>query len=114
MQQSQFRNQQKYIDEQEKLINRFRAKASKAKMAQSRIKKLDKLERISDAEGPKSGIKINFNVSMQPGRIVSDLIIKSKRYGDQIILDNTKATVERGPSRARLARLLLSHVINAC
>ncbi len=96
LQQSQFRNQQKYIDEQEKLINRFRAKASKAKMAQSRIKMLDKLERIADVEGPKSGIKINFNVGMQPGRIVAHLDIKSKKYGDQIILENTKAIVERG------------------
>ena len=96
LQQSQFRNQQKYIDEQEKLINRFRAKASKAKMAQSRIKMLDKLERIADVEGPKSGIKINFNVAMQPGRIVAHLDIKSKKYGDQIILENTKAIVERG------------------
>lgn len=96
LQQSQFRNQQKYIDEQEKLINRFRAKASKAKMAQSRIKKLDKLERITDVEGPKSGIKVNFNVSMQPGRIVAHLDIKDKRYGEQVILENTKAVVERG------------------
>lgn len=96
LQQSQFRNQQKYIDEQEKLINRFRAKASKAKMAQSRIKMLDKLERIADVEGPRSGIKINFNVGMQPGRIVAHLDIKSKKYGDQVILENTKAVVERG------------------
>jgi len=48
MQRSQFKNQEKYIKEQEKLIDRFRAKASKAKMAQSRIKALDKMERISD------------------------------------------------------------------
>ncbi len=96
LQQSQFRNQQKYIDEQEKLINRFRAKASKAKMAQSRIKMLDKLERIADVEGPKSGIKINFNVGMQPGRIVAHLDIKSKKYGVQVILENTKVIVERG------------------
>ncbi len=96
LQQNQFRNQQKYIDEQEKLIDRFRAKASKAKMAQSRIKMLNKLERVADVDGPKSGIKINFNVGMQPGRIVSDLDIKSKKYGDQKILDHTKAVVERG------------------
>jgi len=78
LQASQFENQQQYIKEQEKLINRFRAKASKAKMAQSRIKKLDKLERIEDVVGNNAGVKIKFDIAQQPGKVISKLAIKEK------------------------------------
>ena len=96
LQRNQFQNQQKYIDEQEKLINRFRAKASKAKMAQSRIKMLEKLDRIEDAEDSTATIHVNFNISSQPGRTISTLEIESKKYGDQLILKNTGCQILRG------------------
>ncbi len=96
MQRSQFQNQQKYIDEQEKLINRFRAKASKAKMAQSRIKMLEKLDRVDDVEDSTASIHINFSISTQPGKTISTLEVDSKRYGDQLILQNTTCQVLRG------------------
>ena len=96
LQQNQFQNQQKYIDEQEKLINRFRAKASKAKMAQSRIKMLEKLDRVEAVEDSTATIHVNFNISSQPGRTISTLEIDSKKYGDQIILKNTGCQVLRG------------------
>ena len=96
LQRNQFQNQQKYIDEQEKLINRFRAKASKAKMAQSRIKMLEKLDRIEDAEDSTATIHVNFNISSQPGRTISTLEIESKKYGDQVILKNTGCQILRG------------------
>ncbi len=96
LQQNQFQNQQKYIDEQEKLINRFRAKASKAKMAQSRIKMLEKLDRVEAVEDSTATIHVNFNISAQPGRTISTLEIESKKYGEQVILRNTGCQVQRG------------------
>lgn len=96
MQRAQFKNQEKYIKEQEKLIDRFRAKASKAKMAQSRIKQLDKLERIEDVEDTEVKMKINFNFANQSGKVVTDLKIKSKKYPASTIFTNTEAKIERG------------------
>ena len=66
LQRSQFKNQEKYIKEQEKLIDRFRAKASKAKMAQSRIKMLDRLERIDDVDGARVGKTSEFTDCITP------------------------------------------------
>ena len=96
MQKSQFQNQQKYIDEQEKLINRFRAKASKAKMAQSRIKMLEKLDRVEDVEDSNATIHVNFAISVQPGKTIATLDVDSKKYGDQVILKKTTCQVLRG------------------
>jgi ATP-binding cassette, subfamily F, member 3 len=96
MQKSQFTNQQKYIDEQEKLINRFRAKASKAKMAQSRIKMLEKLDRVEDVEDSNATIHVNFAISVQPGKTIATLDVKGKQYGDQVIMKDTNCQVLRG------------------
>ncbi len=96
LQRSQFKNQEKYIKEQEKLIDRFRAKASKAKMAQSRIKALDKMERISDVESANSEIRINFQIGQQPGKVISKLKIDRKEYPKLRIFEHTEATIERG------------------
>ena len=96
LQRNQFKNQEKYIKEQEKLIDRFRAKASKAKMAQSRIKALDKLERFEDVDDSKSAMKLNFKFSQQPGRILSQLDIDAKEFPSSVIFDDTKSLIERG------------------
>ncbi|MFN8165241.1 MAG: ABC-F family ATP-binding cassette domain-containing protein [Bacteroidia bacterium] len=96
LQRSQFKNQEKYIKEQEKLIDRFRAKASKAKMAQSRIKMLDRLERIDDVDSAGPEINIRFNMDKQPGKLISHLHIEDKSYGDLQILKNTEAKILRG------------------
>ncbi len=96
LQRNQFKNQEKYIKEQEKLIDRFRAKASKAKMAQSRIKALDKMERIEAVEESDVKIKINFSFSQQPGKIITELNVKSKVYPASTIFGETKAVLERG------------------
>ena len=61
------KNQAKKIEETEKLIEKFRAKASKASMAQSLIKKLDKVERIEVDEDDNSVMSISFPVSKEPG-----------------------------------------------
>jgi ATP-binding cassette subfamily F protein 3 len=96
LQRSQFKNQQKYIKEQEKLIDRFRAKASKATMAQSRIKMLDKLDKIEDVESGTPEINIRFQIDQQPGKLISHLHIKNKSYGDLNILKNTEIKINRG------------------
>ncbi|HNS11251.1 MAG TPA: ATP-binding cassette domain-containing protein [Bacteroidia bacterium] len=96
LQRSQFKNQEKYIKEQEKLIDRFRAKASKAKMAQSRIKMLDKIERVEDVDDGTPEMHINFQIEKQPGKLISHLHIKEKSYGDLKILQNTEVRINRG------------------
>lgn len=92
----EFENQQKYIDQQERFIERFKAKASKAKQAQSLMKKLDKIERIElpGSSGPK--MNISFDVEKQPGKIICDLKHVSKSYGDVHILDKANAEIDRG------------------
>ncbi len=96
MQQKAFENQQDYIRQNERLVERFRAKASKAAMAQSIIKKLDKLERIEDVAIERPNIKINFRVDKTPGKVLVELHDISKSFGENIILKNTSAEIERG------------------
>jgi ATP-binding cassette, subfamily F, member 3 len=96
MQRSQFKNQEKYIKEQEKLIDRFRAKASKAKMAQSRIKALEKMERIEDVQETNTQIKIRFNFVQQPGKTIYELKVARKQYPALHIFENTQASLLRG------------------
>ncbi|HEX4875851.1 MAG TPA: ABC-F family ATP-binding cassette domain-containing protein [Chitinophagaceae bacterium] len=96
LQQKAFENQQDYIRQQERLIDRFRAKASKAAMAQSLIKKLDKLERIEDAQLERPNIKINFRVDKTPGKVLVELKHISKSFGNNVILENASAEIDRG------------------
>ncbi|MXN93007.1 ATP-binding cassette domain-containing protein [Flavobacterium sp. Sd200] len=90
------KNQQKSIEHTEKLIEKFRAKASKASMAQSLIKKLDKVERIEVDEDDNSVMNISFPVSMTPGRVVVEAEHVTKKYGDKLILKDLNLLVERG------------------
>lgn len=96
LQQNAFKNQEKYIKEQERFIERFRAKASKASAVQSRVKALEKLERVDAVEGPLAAIRIRFAVEKQPGRIIGKLDIHEKAYGDLVLLQNTSAEISRG------------------
>lgn len=90
------KNQQKKIEETEKLIEKFRAKASKASMAQSLIKKLDKVERIEVDEDDNSVMNISFPVSVVPGRVVVEAEHVTKAYGEKTILKDISLLVERG------------------
>jgi ATP-binding cassette subfamily F protein 3 len=90
------KNQAKKIEETEKLIEKFRAKASKASMAQSLIKKLDKVERIEVDEDDNSVMNISFPVSKVPGRVVIEAEDVTKAYGDKVILKDISLLVERG------------------
>ena len=90
------KNQAKKIEETEKLIEKFRAKASKASMAQSLIKKLDKVDRIEVDEDDNSVMNISFPVSQVPGRVVVEAEHVTKSYGDKAILKDISLLVERG------------------
>ena len=90
------KNQQKQIEQTEKLIEKFRAKASKATMAQSLIKKLDKIDRIRVDEDDNSVMSVRFPISIQPGKVVIEAHNVSKSYGDLDVLKNVDLMVERG------------------
>ncbi len=96
MQQKAYENQRDYIRQQEKVVERFKAKASKAAMAQSIVKKLDKLDRIENAELERPNMKINFMIDKQPGRVLCTLKHISKSFGDIKIMENTGAEIDRG------------------
>lgn len=90
------KNQQKKIEETERLIEKFRAKASKASMAQSLIKKLDKVERIEVDEEDNAVMRIQFPVSVQPGRVVIEVKQLTKSFGTHTVFQNIDLLVERG------------------
>lgn len=90
------KNQQKQIQQTEKLIEKFRAKASKATMAQSLIKKLDKIDRIRVDQDDNSVMSVRFPISVVPGKVVIEAINISKSYGDLEVLNSINLIVERG------------------
>jgi len=96
LQQKAYDNQQDYIRQNERLVERFRAKASKASMAQSLIKKLEKLERIEEPGLERPNIKINFRLDKMPGKVLVELKNISKAFGENTILKNTSAEINRG------------------
>jgi ATP-binding cassette subfamily F protein 3 len=96
LQQKAYENQQDYIRQQERFIERFKAKASKAAAAQSVMKRLDKIERIENVEIERPNIKINFQVDKQPGRIICELKHISKSFGNIEILKNSSIEIDRG------------------
>jgi ATP-binding cassette subfamily F protein 3 len=117
-QQAAQKNQEKQIQQTEKLIERFRAKASKASMAQSLIKKLDKVERIEiDAEETEA-MKLKFPVAVQPGKMIFETKGLAKSYGDKKVLNHVDLFIERGTKlafvgqngqgKSTLAKLLVS------
>ena len=90
------KNQDKQIQQTEKLIERFRAKSSKASMAQSLIKKLDKIDRIEIDPEESRKIKFEFSISHQPGKIILEAKDISKSFGDKHVLDSVNIDIERG------------------
>jgi len=96
IQQRAFENQQDYIRQQERFIERFKAKASKAAQAQSIQKRLDRLDVIEDVQLERPNIKINFAVDKTPGKVLVDLKGVTKQYPTLTILENAFAEIERG------------------
>jgi ATP-binding cassette subfamily F protein 3 len=96
MQQRAYENQQDYIRQQERFIERFKAKASKAAQAQSVMKRLDKLDRVEDVAIERPNIKINFRVDKTPGRVLVELKDISKSFGEINIVNKASAEINRG------------------
>ena len=94
------KNQEKQIQQTERLIEKFRAKSSKASMAQSLIKKLDKMERIEVDEEDNSVMNLRFPVSINPGKVIAELDGVSKSYGSKRVLKDIDLLVERGSKTA--------------
>ncbi|WP_394974841.1 ABC-F family ATP-binding cassette domain-containing protein [uncultured Croceitalea sp.] len=94
------KNQEKQIQQTEKLIEKFRAKASKASMAQSLIKKLDKIDRIEVDADDNSVMKLRFPISVTPGKVVAELEGLGKSYGEKEVLTKIDLLVERGSKTA--------------
>lgn len=90
------RNQAKKIEETEKLIEKFRYKATKASMAQSLIKKLDKIDRIEVDEDDNAVMNISFPVSVTPGKVVIELEHVTKAFGEKTIFEDINLFIERG------------------
>lgn len=96
LQQRAYENQQDYIRQQERFIERFKAKASKAAAAQSAMKRLDKIDRIEQVEIERPNLRINFQIDKQPGKVLVDLKHATKQFGDNVIISNAVAEIERG------------------
>ncbi|HEV8506209.1 MAG TPA: ABC-F family ATP-binding cassette domain-containing protein [Chitinophagaceae bacterium] len=96
LQQRAYENQQEYIRQQERFIERFRAKATKAAQAQSALKRLEKLERIEDVEVERPNIKINFRVDKIPGKVLVELKDVSKSFGENLIVKHSSVEIDRG------------------
>lgn len=96
IQQKAYENQQDYIRQNEKFVERFKAKASKAAAAQSIVKRLEKLDRIENVEIERPNMRINFSVEKQPGRVLCTLKNVSKSFGELVIMKNTGAEIDRG------------------
>ncbi|MGB3146111.1 MAG: ATP-binding cassette domain-containing protein [Maribacter sp.] len=94
------KNQEKEIQQAERLIEKFRAKSTKASMAQSLIKKLDKIERIEVDEDDNSVMSLRFPVSVTPGKVVVEIEDLSKAYGKNLVLDDINLLIERDSKTA--------------
>ncbi|MDG5492749.1 ABC-F family ATP-binding cassette domain-containing protein [Psychroserpens sp. SPM9] len=114
------KNQQKQIEQTEKLIEKFRAKASKATMAQSLIKKLDRMDRIEVDEDDNSVMTLNFPISVTPGKVVVEAHNISKRYDNNQVLSDIDLMIERdsktafvgqnGQGKSTLAKIIVGEI----
>lgn len=114
------KNQQKQIEQTEKLIEKFRAKASKATMAQSLIKKLDRMDIIEVDEDDNSVMTLNFPVSVTPGKVVVEANSVSKSYGKKQVLSEVDLLIERdaktafvgqnGQGKSTLAKIIVGEL----
>jgi len=114
------KNQQKQIEQTEKLIEKFRAKASKATTAQSLIKKLDKINRIEVDQDDHSVMTLNFPISITPGKVVIEAEKVTKNYNDKVVLTDVNLLVERnskiafvgqnGQGKSTLAKIIVGEL----
>jgi ATP-binding cassette subfamily F protein 3 len=96
IQKGAFENQQAKIRQTERFIERFKAKASKARQVQSRVKALSKIELIDDVIDENAKVNFKFTFSTPSGRNVMTIDHLSKAYGEKVIFKNTSLKIERG------------------
>ncbi|UJP64833.1 ABC-F family ATP-binding cassette domain-containing protein [Mongoliitalea daihaiensis] len=96
IQQNAYENQQQMIKQTERFIERFRAKATKSNQVQSRVKALDRLERVNEVVDDNISVNFKFKFSQKSGRDLVVLEQVSKAYGDLVILEDSTARIERG------------------
>ncbi len=103
-QKAAYENQQKMIEKTEEFIERFRYKATKSNQVQSRIKQLDKLERIEIDQEDKSALSVKFPPAPRSGQIVFKTTDATIGYGSKVVIDNVNITIERGEKIAFVGR----------
>jgi len=96
LQKRAYENQQDYIRQQERFVERFKAKASKAAQAQSIMKRLDKIERIENTDLERPNMRINFTIGITPGRVLCTLKNATKSFGQVKIVEHAGAEISRG------------------
>lgn len=114
------KNQEREIQQAERLIEKFRAKSTKASMAQSLIKKLDRMERIEVDADDNSVMNVRFPVSVTPGKVVVEIERLTKRYGAHLVLEEIDLLIERdsktafvgqnGQGKSTLAKILVGEL----
>ena len=101
---SAYRNQQKMIEDTEDFIERFRYKATKSVQVQSRIKQLDKVDRIEIDEEDNTALHIKFPPAPRSGQIVMEASNLTKAFGDHVIFSEVSLKIERGEKVAFVGR----------
>ncbi len=96
IQNNAFENQQSKIRQTERFIERFRAKATKSKQVQSRVKSLERMDMIDEVVNDTAAVNFRFSFKQPSGRHVVTMKDISKSYGSQVILKHTSAIIERG------------------
>ena len=114
------KNQEKEIKQKQHLINKFKAKASKASMAQSLMKQLDKVELIEVDQDDNQAMNVRFAISKEPGKIVFEADELSKSYGDKQVLEHVNLLIERnskiafvgqnGQGKSTLAKMMVGEI----
>lgn len=114
------KNQEKEIKQKQHLINKFKAKASKASMAQSLMKQLDKVELIEVDQDDNQAMNVRFNISKEPGKIIVEAENLCKSYGDKHVLENVDLLIERnskiafvgqnGQGKSTLAKMMVGEI----
>jgi ATP-binding cassette subfamily F protein 3 len=114
------KNQEKEIKLKQHLINKFKAKASKASMAQSLMKQLDKVELIEVDQDDNQAMNVSFNISKEPGKIIVEAEKLSKSYGDKHVLEDVDLLIERnskiafvgqnGQGKSTLAKMMVGEI----
>jgi ATP-binding cassette subfamily F protein 3 len=96
IQNASYENQQKMIQDTEQFINRFRYKATKAVQVQSRIKQLEKLDRIEVEKEDDKVMTLKFPPALRSGTIVVEAMKLKKSFGEHRVLDGVDLVIERG------------------